>query len=115
VPIVVGEALAARLTEFALVPLDVAKVRGKEHLVRIYTLLGDGTVAGDPAVAALTRTHAAVLAALEDGNADAAAEALADAQAVGDTRFAVTHALYAERLEALSLGEVRHGAAAVGH
>jgi adenylate cyclase len=113
VPIVVGEALAARLTDFALVPLDLAKVRGKEQAVRIYTLLaGD---AGDPAIQHLAQAHAGVLAALEAGNADAAAAALAEARSVGDARFAVTHAFYGERIKALSLGEVRQGVAVAGH
>jgi adenylate cyclase len=113
-PIVVGEALAGRLSDFALVPLDLAKVRGKAQPVRIYTLLGDRTLAGGAAAATLARTHAAVLTALEDGNADAAAAALAEARAVGDARFAATHALYAERISALTLGEVRRGVALAG-
>ncbi|MBL8839553.1 MAG: adenylate/guanylate cyclase domain-containing protein, partial [Alphaproteobacteria bacterium] len=41
VPIIVGEDLARRIEGFALVPLDRAKVRGKQQRVRIYTLLGD--------------------------------------------------------------------------
>jgi adenylate cyclase len=114
VPIVVGEALAARLADFALVPLDLAKVRGKEQPVRIFTLL-DGKPAGDPAIVRLAAAHTAVLAALEDGNADAAHAALAEARAVGDTRFAATHALYAERIRGLTLGEVRQGVAVAGH
>jgi adenylate cyclase len=113
VPIVVGEALAARLADFALVPLDLAKVRGKEQPVRIFTLLGDSKV--DAGIARLAQAHTAILAALEDGNADAAATALAAAHAVGDPRFAMTHALYAERIRGLSLGEVRQGVAVAGH
>jgi adenylate cyclase len=115
VPIIVGEDLAARLAGFALVPLDIAKVRGKERLVRIFTLLGSASAVGDPAIAALVRAHSAILAALEDGDSDAAAQALADARAVGDPRFTVTHALYEDRIRALDLGEIRHGVAALGH
>jgi adenylate cyclase len=113
VPIIVGEDLAARLANFVLVPLDVAQVRGRERPVRIFTLLGAD--AAGPASATLARAHAAVLAALEDGNADAATASLAEAQAVGDARFAATHALYAERIRALALGEARKDIAVAGH
>jgi adenylate cyclase len=93
VPIIVGEDLAARLSGFVLVPLDVATVRGRDQSMRIFTLLCDRNVATDPVVATLARVHGAVLAALADGEVGTAAAALVEAPAVGDARFAATHAL----------------------
>lgn len=89
VPIVVGEALAIRLTDFALIELDRVRVVGRNAPMAIFALLGDERLRGDADFAALCAAHAAMLdayraqawpdalAALEDGEANYARFAIA--------------------------------------
>jgi len=112
VPIIVGEDHARRLDGFALMPLDLAKVRGKEKRVRIFALLGDEAMAKDPVLAELRATHDRIIDAIEHGNAVDAGAALAKAREVAAGRFAVLYALYDERIRRLTLGEKEEAAAA---
>ena len=63
ITIVVGENTAKYVPEFALLEMDLIKVKGKHQAVRIYTLAGDNTIAETPWFAELRRTHDAALAA----------------------------------------------------
>ena len=63
VTIIVGESTAAQSREFAQLELDLIKVKGKKHAVRIYTLLGDSTVAQTGWFKELNATQEAFLAA----------------------------------------------------
>ncbi|OIQ88037.1 adenylate cyclase 1 [mine drainage metagenome] len=63
VGIVIGGNTQARAPGFATLELDLIKVKGKTEAVRIHALLGDETLAADPAFQAMRARHAAMLAA----------------------------------------------------
>ena len=61
--IVLGENTAVLVPLLATVELDLIKVKGKTNAVRIHALIGDESVAADPAFVALKSEHDAMLAA----------------------------------------------------
>jgi class 3 adenylate cyclase len=63
VDLVIGESTANECPNFAFLELDLILVKGKTKPVRIYTLLGDETVGGNPAFSTLKASHDAMLAA----------------------------------------------------
>lgn len=65
VTIVVGENTVANpeVQKFALIELDMIKVKGKQHAVRIFTLLGDHAVASTGWFTQVREIHAQALAA----------------------------------------------------
>jgi adenylate cyclase len=63
VTIVVGENSAKDVQEFALLEMDLIKVKGKNTAVRIYTLAGDPSVAATGWFQELRTKHDAALAA----------------------------------------------------
>ena len=58
-----GENTAAQAQAFALLELDLIKVKGKKHAVRIYTLAGDTALAATSAFKELRAKHNSMLAA----------------------------------------------------
>jgi len=62
VDIILGEGTANKLSGLALLELDSLRVKGKSNAVRVYTLAGNATLAGDPAFIALAAHHQAMLA-----------------------------------------------------
>ncbi len=79
VTIVVGENTVAdpEVQKFALLELDLIKVKGKQHAVRIFTLLGDAAVAATGWFAQLKETHAQALAAYRAQDWDGAEQLIA--------------------------------------
>lgn len=63
VDIVIGAKTRAAASAFAVLELDLIKVKGKTVPVHIFTLLGDEKLAEDPRFKALAAKHAAMLAA----------------------------------------------------
>jgi len=104
VTIVIGEATADKVPDFATLELDLIKVKGKTAAVRIFTVLGDETVAQGPDFAALKPAHDAVLAAYRAQDWDGADKAMAAASAIAErasgTLKQMVHfyEIYAERV-----------------
>ena len=63
VSVILGEALAVRLPDFAVIELDRVRVVGRDAPMAIFALLGDELLRGDPDFAAMATLHAALLAA----------------------------------------------------
>lgn len=70
--ILIGENTANNAADFALMEVDLIKVKGKNEPVRIYTVLGDVDKAQDPAFQAWKAAHDAFLAAYRVKDFDAA-------------------------------------------
>ncbi|KJS34764.1 MAG: adenylate cyclase [Rhodospirillaceae bacterium BRH_c57] len=78
VVIVIGENTLSEVPEFAALELDLIKVKGKTLPVRIFTLVGDETVATTAPFLALKEEHDAMLAAYRLQDWDEAERLLAD-------------------------------------
>jgi adenylate cyclase len=61
--VVLGDTTAATVADMAILELDLIKVKGKAQAVRIFTLLGDETLAQTEGYKALRRSHDEMLAA----------------------------------------------------
>ena len=103
VPIAIGNALREHLGDFAVLELDQVRVVGREAPERIFALLGDETLAKDPAFLALRERHEPMLAAYRAGDWPGTSMHLEylkeHAASFGLTQL---YALYGERLAALS-------------
>ena len=76
VDIVLGEETARRAQGFALLELDLVRVKGRDTPLRVYTVLGDGRVTITHHFDMLSKHHEAMLAAYRSRNWAAAREAL---------------------------------------
>jgi adenylate cyclase len=63
VDVVIGERTQAQLDAMATLELDLIQVKGRARPERIYTLIGDGGVAGSDGFMSLVEQHDAMLAA----------------------------------------------------
>ncbi len=63
VDIVIGENTYARANDFAVIELDLIKVKGKDEAVRIYALLGEPGMRDDPTFKEFCERHAEMLVA----------------------------------------------------
>lgn len=103
VTVVLGEHTAAQAPDYALLELDLIKVKGKTEAVRIFSLLGDPALATTEGFQALRAKHDRLLAAYRGQRWDEAralmAELRADAQAIG-LHLDGLYDLYDERMEA---------------
>ncbi|HUN53283.1 MAG TPA: adenylate/guanylate cyclase domain-containing protein, partial [Candidatus Sulfotelmatobacter sp.] len=63
VPIIVGEETVSGAGDFAVIELDLVAVKGKQEATRIFALLGDRSLAADPAFAEYRRRHETMLEA----------------------------------------------------
>ena len=102
VDIVVGERTAEAAGALALLELDLIRVKGKTRPVRIYAVVGDGSVAARPDFAALKENHDAMLGAYRSQRWAEAARRLAACQAAAPEALGALFALYAERIAAFS-------------
>jgi len=97
--ILMGEALAERLTGFATLEVDRVRVVGRDRPVTIHALLGDEYLAASEAFKAFAAGHAALLAAYRARQWDEAAKRLeqsrAEAAAYG---LAMLYARYEESI-----------------
>jgi adenylate cyclase len=76
VDIVLGEETARQAAGFALLELDLVRVKGRDAPLRVYTVLGDGRVTITHHFDMLSKHHDAMLAAYRSRNWTAAREAL---------------------------------------
>jgi adenylate cyclase len=103
VPIAIGSALSQRLPEFAVLELDRVKVVGREAPETVFALLGDEAVVATPEFQRLREQHEAMLAAYHARQWNAALGHLSTlAGPAGPFGLTQLHALYGERIEALS-------------
>jgi class 3 adenylate cyclase len=98
VDIVIGELTAGEVAGFASLELDLILVKGKTRPVRIYTLVGDETVAANPAFAALKLSHDAMLAAYRAQKWHAARQYLHACRAEAPELTMPLYALYEHRI-----------------
>ena len=91
VPIIVGETTYAAASDFAMLELDLIRVKGKRHAARIYALIGDPELAKGEAFGSLRVAHDALLAAYRGQDWDAASAAIARCQAFSKTFDLDTH------------------------
>lgn len=101
VRIAIGEDLAARLADFALVELDRVRVVGRERPATVHALVGDEALAGSSEFAAFRAAHEQMLAAYR-GRRWPEAEKRIAGQEEDAARYGLTalYALYRERVRA---------------
>jgi adenylate cyclase len=97
VDIIMGENTRAQAGDFAVLEVDLIRVKGKTRPVRIYALLGDATVKDGEAFQALAARHGEFLTAYRSGNWPATRGLLTACRALGGARLAALYELYDER------------------
>ena len=104
VPVIMGEALAVRLPDFAVIELDRVRVVGRDAPMAIFALLGDERTRGEAGFAAMTALHAALLEAYRAQEWPQALAALEGAEP-HFARFGIAGlgALFAERIASLAV------------
>ncbi len=97
---VVGENTAKLVPEYALLELDLIRVKGKTVPVRIFALLGDEEVAATPEFAGLRQDHELMLQAYREQRWESARGHLEKCrQAMPELQTAGLYHLYEERLD----------------
>ena len=104
VPVVLGEALAIGLPDFAVIELDRVRVVGRDAPMVIYALLGDERLRGRTDFAAMAALHAAMLEAYRGQDWPQALAALEKAEPqFAQFGIAGLGALFAERIASLAV------------
>jgi len=98
VDLVIGEETALAVPDFALLELDQVRVKGKNVPVRIYTGLGDESVAKGNSFQALKGVHDAMLAAYRSQAWSAARASLALAREAAPDTLAKFYDMYEARI-----------------
>jgi adenylate cyclase len=105
VTIVIGESTSEKVQDFAVLELDLIKVKGKTEAVRIFTLVGDEPIAKSADYLALKAVHDQMLAAYRAQHWDEADAKIKEA--IGITERATAglipqmrhfYEIYAERI-----------------
>ncbi len=99
VSIVAGEFTVAEAPEMAWLELDRIRVKGKDHAVRIYALLGDEAIAAEPWFRLVHIAQGAMLAAYRDQEWSQAQAALDRVREAAGGRFDELCALYERRID----------------
>jgi adenylate cyclase len=101
VGIVIGENTQRLLPPgFAVLELDLVRVKGKKRPVTIYTILGDAKTAAEPWFVALSEQHAAMLTAYRSQEWSGATAAILRGRATAGGRLDGLYDLYRERIAA---------------
>jgi adenylate cyclase len=98
VDLVIGHETAVTVPDFAFIELDQVRVKGKALPVRIFTALGDETVAQDAAYRELRARHTALLGAYRQQDWDVAAAAIAACREVASAGIGGLYDLYERRI-----------------
>jgi adenylate cyclase len=98
IDLVLGHETAATVPEFALLELDQVRVKGKALPVRIFTALGDATMAAGNSFRELRSRHIALLGAYRQCDWDLATAALASCREVAPDVIAGLYDLYERRI-----------------
>lgn len=100
VSILIGEDTARAVPDFALLELDLIRVKGKAIPVRIYTMLG-GAGSADQAFLAWRDTHDRMLASYRRRDFEEAERILRDCAAMADSSMQAYYDVFAARIAAL--------------
>ena len=68
VAILLGPETAARVTHFAILPIDRIRPRGRAEAMEIFALVGDETVVATPSFGTLSDRHRSLCSALREGD-----------------------------------------------
>lgn len=98
VNILVGENTRSAVPEFAMLELDLIRVKGKEKPVRIFTLLGDESLAKSEAFKRWTTAHNGFLAAYRAADFGCAAQELKTAREASSGRLDAYYDLFSIRI-----------------
>ncbi|MCB1530949.1 MAG: adenylate/guanylate cyclase domain-containing protein [Rhodospirillales bacterium] len=98
VDILVGEDTRNVVQEMAFIELDLLKVKGRENALKVFTLLGDESFAGEDGFRRWETLHNGMLAAYRAGDFDCAAQDLKEARAAADGQLSFYYDLYMERI-----------------
>ena len=103
VRILIGEDTAKQVADMALLEVDAIQLRGKSGTTRVYTLLGDESIARSEGFKELRRSHQQLLDAFAAGDAEAVERARAACKHLAEP-FAITrlYQVYGERELALA-------------
>lgn len=101
VEILVGEDTYNDVPEFAMLEMDLIRVKGKTLPVHIYALLGDEEVAQDMAFKSLKEQHDAMIAAYQGGDFEEAQDLLKSCMKLDDFGMEKVYSMYSERIKAL--------------
>ncbi len=106
VNVLVGEDTQKAVPDYAFAELDLLQVKGKTKPVKIFTLLGDETFAGQDAYKKWMTAHQSMLAAYRIADFDCAAQDLNDARkaakAIAGTTLDAYYDMYAARIAELA-------------
>ncbi|NNM73175.1 CHASE2 domain-containing protein [Enterovirga aerilata] len=102
VKVVLGAASAAKVTaSFAVLEIDLIRVKGKKEPERVFALLGDADLRGTAEFGRLAETHADMIARYRAGDWDGAEAALEDARELAEgLGISGLYELYAGRIAA---------------
>lgn len=98
VNILVGENTADKVHDLAMLELDLIRVKGKEKPVRIFTLLGDETLAQSETFKAWKTAHNGFLAAYRIADFGCAAQELKTAREASGGRLDAYYDMFAARI-----------------
>lgn len=99
VDIIIGATTCAQVeSDFAVIELDLIRVKGKQEPEHIYALIGDASVRATPEFATLLDANQTMIATYRDQKWDAALQAAQDVRAAG-TSLAVDLDFYAALYE----------------
>ena len=95
----IGENTYRRAEDYAVIELDLIKVKGKNEAVRIFGLLGRPEMRDEPGFQALSKRHAAMLEAYRGQNWAEARSLAAECRTL-DGGLGGLYDLYDERIDA---------------
>ncbi|MBI5202980.1 MAG: adenylate/guanylate cyclase domain-containing protein [Elusimicrobia bacterium] len=101
VNIIIGPTTRELAPDYAAIELDLIKVKGKTRPVRIYSLIGDRTIAADPKFKELVAEHEKMLEAYRAQDWDQASKHLAATVPLAEGwKLSKLHHVYESRIEA---------------
>ena len=101
VEILIGEATQAKVSDFAVLELDLLRVKGKTKPVHVYTLMGDPDFAATDEFRAWKVAHDRMIASYRATQFDEALKAISACRARAGGRLGPYYDLYAERIAEL--------------
>lgn len=102
VQIMVGETTAEKVPNLALLELDLLRVKGKEKPVRIFTLVGDETIAASEQFKSWKIAHNGFLAAFRAADFGCAAQELKTARDASAGQIPAYYDLFSARIAAFT-------------
>lgn len=101
VSILIGPNTQEQVTEFATLELDLLRVKGKQEPVRVFTLLGDESLAADTSFRIWKQEHDAMIASYRMGDFSGAERLAEECARLAGGRMPEFYGLYRERIRAL--------------